>query len=91
MTLRKRRARRREAGPAALDGLAQTGSDAEAQVVAEQLRHAVLELVGDLSETDRATLALAFTGESPLADERSRKRRFRALERLRAAWRRAHG
>jgi RNA polymerase sigma-70 factor (ECF subfamily) len=91
MTLRKQRTRRREAGAAALDGLAQAGSDPEAQAVAEQLRQAVFELVGELPESDRAALACAFTGASPPADERSRKRRFRAVERLRAAWRRAHG
>ena len=63
----------------------------EQLAIADQLRQAVLALVGELPERDRAALAYAFTGEQPPADETSRKRRFRALERLRAAWRRAHG
>ena len=91
MTLRKQRARRREAGPAALDRVEQGGADVEERAITDELRHAVLTLVGELPERDRAALAYAFTGDAPPTDETSRKRRFRALERLRAAWRRAHG
>lgn len=91
MTLRKQRARRRESGPAALNGVPHDDGDAEALVMREELRQAVLELVGELPDRDRAALAYALAGQAPPADETSRKRRFRALERLRAAWRRAHG
>jgi DNA-directed RNA polymerase specialized sigma24 family protein len=91
MTLRKQRARRRETGAAPLDRLQQEGADAEEVAIRDQLRQAALELVGELPERDGAALAHAFTGMPAPTDETSRKRRFRALERLRAAWRRAHG
>lgn len=91
MTLRKRRARRREAGQPSLDRLQQEGAGVEEVAITDQLRQAVLDLVGELAAPDRAALAYALTGEPAPADETSRKRRFRALERLRAAWRRAHG
>lgn len=91
MTLRKQRVRRRESGAAALDHLEQEGASAEEQVSADQLRRAALDLVGELPERDRTALTYAFRGEPPPTDETSRKRRFRALERLRAAWRRANG
>jgi DNA-directed RNA polymerase specialized sigma24 family protein len=91
LTVRKQRARRREAGPAALERVERQGADVEERVIADELGHAVLAMVGELPERDRAALAYAFTGDVPPTDETSRKRRFRALERLRAAWRRAHG
>ena len=91
MTARKQRGRRRESGSAALDRLQQEGADVEEVAITDQLRQAVLDLVGELPERDRAALAYAFTGDPGPTDETSRKRRFRALDRLRAAWRRAHG
>jgi RNA polymerase sigma-70 factor (ECF subfamily) len=91
MTVRKRGARRREAGPGAFDRLEHEGATVEDRAIAAELRHIALELFGGLSARDRAALAHAFTGEPPPTDETSRKRRARALDRLRAAWRRAHG
>jgi RNA polymerase sigma factor (sigma-70 family) len=91
MTARKQRARRREAGSSALDRLEQHGADVEERMIRDELRGAVLALLGELPERDQVALAYAFTGAAPPTDESSRKRRFRALERLRAAWRRAHG
>jgi DNA-directed RNA polymerase specialized sigma24 family protein len=91
MTVRKQRLRRREVGPFALSAVADPHATAEDQAILEQLREAVLAVAGELSERDRAALAYAIKGEKPPADERSRKQRFRALERLRAAWRKAHG
>jgi len=91
MTLRKQRGRRREEGAGALDRLEQRDADFDERMIRDELREAVLALLGELPERDRAALAYAFTGEAPPTDETSRKRRFRALERLRAAWRRAHG
>jgi RNA polymerase sigma-70 factor, ECF subfamily len=90
MTVRKQRSRRREA-VGGLDRLEQEGADVEKRMIGDELREAVLALVGELPERDRAALAYAFTGAAPPTDETSRKRRFRAIERLRAAWRRAHG
>ncbi|MES1207028.1 MAG: sigma-70 family RNA polymerase sigma factor [Pseudomonadota bacterium] len=91
MTVRKQRARRREAGPQALTAVPHDRADAEELMIGDELRQAALALVGELPDRDRAALAYAFAGESAPADETSRKRRFRALARLRAAWRRAHG
>jgi len=91
MTIRKQRTRRRESPVAALERVAQEGGNVEELAMTDQLRHAILELVGELAERDRAALAHALAGEEPPVDETSRKRRFRAIERLRAAWRRAHG
>ncbi len=91
MTLRKQRARRGEAGAAALDRLEQRGPGIEEGLIAAELREAVLALVGELPQRDRVALAHAFSGRAAPTDETSRKRRFRAIERLRAAWRRVHG
>lgn len=91
MTARKQRARRREAGVAALERAEHEGANVEERALADELRRSVLEIVGELAERDRAALAYAFAGEPPPTDETSRKRRFRAIERLRAAWRRANG
>jgi RNA polymerase sigma-70 factor (ECF subfamily) len=93
MTLRRRRARRKEAGSAALEPTADPCADAEARVIEEDLHQCAAELLGELSARDREALAHLFnpTGAEPARDETSRKRRFRAFERLRAAWRRAHG
>ena len=91
MTVRKQRARRREAGAGALERAEQHGADVEERMIGNELRQAVAALIGELPERDRAALAYAFTGAAPPTDETSRKRWFRALERLRAAWRRAHG
>lgn len=91
MSLRKQRARRREAGPVPLDHLVQEGGDVEARTIAEELARIARELIGELPARDGAALAYAFTGEDAPTDETSRKRRFRALERLRSAWRRVHG
>ena len=84
MTLRKQRARRHEVGTAPLEALA-AGGGAEAQAIADELRRGVVALLGELAERDQAALAYAFAGEAPPTDERSRKQRFRALTRLRAA------
>jgi RNA polymerase sigma-70 factor (ECF subfamily) len=91
MTIRKRRARRREAGPAPLAGLLAGGPDLEEQAIADGLRRDVLALVGELGERDRAALFDALSGGESPRDERTRKQRTRAIERLRAAWRRVHG
>jgi DNA-directed RNA polymerase specialized sigma24 family protein len=87
-TLRKRRTRSRE-GP--LDGVdAKDADDPEATAVGRDLLAAVSTLVGDLSPLDQAALASAFADEEN-SDGTMRKRRQRALARLRDAWRRFHG
>jgi DNA-directed RNA polymerase specialized sigma24 family protein len=86
-TLRKRRARRREDALGDLDP--RDADDPEATAVGRDLLAAVSALVGALSPLDQGALASALAGEAP--DETMRKRRQRALSRLRDAWRRFHG
>ena len=91
MTIRRQRLRRKETAAVDLQKVQHPEQDIEERTMAEQLRLAVMAVVGELPKRDRDALAYAFAGEQPPTDERSRKRRFRALERLRAAWRRVHG
>jgi RNA polymerase sigma-70 factor (ECF subfamily) len=91
LTVRKQRLRRREAGPTPLVSFTAEGADLEERAIAEELRQAVRDVVGELSERDQQALAHVLAGTASPMDERSRKQRFRALERLRAAWRRVHG
>jgi RNA polymerase sigma-70 factor (ECF subfamily) len=91
MTIRKQRLRRREIGAAPLSLLEHDARDTESRMIAEELRLAVLAVVGDLPARDREALATILLGDDAPSDETARKRRFRAMERLRAAWRRAHG
>jgi len=88
MTVRKQRSRRREAGSGSFERMEQQGANVEERLLADELREVVRSLVGELPERDRAALAYAFTGAAPPTDETARKRRFRALERLRSALRR---
>jgi RNA polymerase sigma-70 factor (ECF subfamily) len=90
MTIRKQRARRREGGEVPLTTAAEAPSQEESAMRAE-LRAALQEVLGGLSPQDQQALAYVFGDAAPATDETGRKRRFRALERLRAAWRRAHG
>jgi RNA polymerase sigma-70 factor, ECF subfamily len=90
MTIRKQRARRREQGevpPTVQDH----GPTQEESAMRADLRAAVQEILGGLSARDQEALGYLLNDVDPVTDETGRKRRFRALERLRAAWRRAHG
>jgi RNA polymerase sigma-70 factor (ECF subfamily) len=91
MTLRRRRARRREHTGATLERVDEEGSNLEERAIAGQLSRALRELVGELPERDRDALEFAFAGEPAPTGDTWRKRRLRAVERLRAAWRRAYG
>jgi DNA-directed RNA polymerase specialized sigma24 family protein len=75
LTQRKRRQRRREEG-------------AEEELVQQDLVDRLTELVGQLTPEDR--LALGLEGEVP-GGATQRKRKQRALDRLRALWRSLHG
>ena len=91
LTLRKQRVRRREAGPAALDSLVAGGAGLEDRASSEQLLRLVSSLIGELSPADRKALTQTFWLEEVPTTEAGRKRRYRALERLRALWRRVYG
>ena len=65
--------------------------DAEASLMARELQDAAVALLGDLSESDRETLRSTFWDEVGGGDPGTRKRRQRALARLRDAFRRTYG
>ena len=93
-TLARQRQRRREAPE--LDGEhAAAQENPEQQFLQRDLSRAALEALGELSELDRETLRATFWDEAAAtASEASatvRKRRQRALARLRLAFRRLYG
>ena len=89
MTLRRKRTRRREAGSAALDGVADGGGDPETRAISGELEAVAVAVMGQLRPEDRETLQVAIFGEGQrdVAPATFRKRVERALVRLRAAWR----
>ena len=62
----------------------------EALVEAQELQAALGEVMGGLSATDQAELA-KLLAEEAAGDASARKRRQRALERLKSLWRTLHG
>lgn len=95
MTVRRRQQRRREAGvdeESALRAHADTAPSQEERAIQAELNALVLAVAGTLSNEDRSTLELFETGERPSANLATlRKRKQRALERLRAVWRKLYG
>ena len=91
LTLRKQRARRREAPVDAVAATPGAELTPEAHLIAEDTRRAVRDAVGDLDERDREALNEVLEDAGVMAGETARKRRFRAMTRLRAAWRKAYG
>ena len=87
-TIQRKRFRRREV----LDGrdYDQPGNDGEEIFVKHELSEAALAAMGSLSETDRETLLATFADEAP-SGATFRKRRERALSRLRQTLRRLYG
>jgi DNA-directed RNA polymerase specialized sigma24 family protein len=90
MTIRKQSARRREIATVPLD-VQDVGLDQEESLMRDQVRTALREAVGELSPGDQEALAPIFGDTEPPAGETARKRRTRAIERLRAVWRKVHG
>jgi len=89
-TIAKWRSRRREI-PADATEEART-SDAEDALITRDLVKGALAALGELSELDRETLIATFWDEAtPASGPTLRKRRERALERLRTAFRRLYG
>jgi len=90
-TLRRKRGRRREVVPAAAPIAIDTTRSPEGLLIETDLIRAVSEALDGLTDGDRAVL-LADTDVPPLVSPAAwRKRRQRALERLRAIWRSGHG
>jgi RNA polymerase sigma-70 factor (ECF subfamily) len=68
------------------------GEDQEEAFVKRDLAEAALAAMGELSELDQQTLLATFAEEAPSnAGATFRKRRERALTRLRKSWRRLYG
>jgi RNA polymerase sigma-70 factor, ECF subfamily len=92
MTVRRQRQRRREAPDEVLAAAADHEPQADERVWRAQLSDALRVTVRGLAERDQAAIAAWLDDTAPTASsETTRKRRFRAIERLRAAWRNAHG
>ncbi len=89
-TIQRRRGRRREAPEDAAGDIA--GADTEDELVDRALTRAAVTALGELSDTDRETLISTFWDEAASTSGPTlRKRRERALERLRGAFRRLYG
>jgi RNA polymerase sigma-70 factor (ECF subfamily) len=89
-TILRQRARRREVGTDALPEAALT--DGEQTRIQADLVRAAIAAMGTLSDTDQETLVSTFWEEAASASGATlRKRRERALDRLRTAFRRLYG
>jgi len=89
-TIARKRHRRREASEDTAAGPSFDG--AEDELVRRDLTRAALEALGQLSESDRETLVATFWDEAAsVSGATLRKRRERALDRLRGAFRRLYG
>jgi RNA polymerase sigma-70 factor, ECF subfamily len=88
-TLARKRTRRREVdAPVEERG----GGHPEEAIAQQDLARAAVEALGQLSETDRETLVATFWDEVAGASGATlRKRRERALDRLRKMWRKVYG
>jgi RNA polymerase sigma-70 factor (ECF subfamily) len=91
-TIRKRHVRSRSLAFEPDEHLLPT-EDPERAIVDRELMEAAQAVLGSLSAEDRATLAMTFAEETPtgVAGPTFRKRRERAMARLKEAWRRIHG
>lgn len=88
-TLARKRSRRRETED---EGQELVGENLEEELVQRNLVKAAVTALGELSEADRETLVATFWDEAAsVSGAALRKRRERALERLRKAWRRLYG
>lgn len=89
-TLRRKLVRRREIPEH--EASEPTGDDAQEEMARRDLVQTVLSAMGELSPMDRETLMATFWDESgAVSGATFRKRRERALERLRNSWKRLYG
>lgn len=87
---RKQSSQRREVPAEALHDLSGAPA-AEEDVIAADLRKAVRAAIERLEETDRAALAQVLGDAGFVGGRAARRRRHRAMARLRIAWSRIHG
>jgi RNA polymerase sigma-70 factor (ECF subfamily) len=92
MTQRKRRARRRElSGSHGTDLELDPDASQEDNLIRAELAEAMTYVVGAMSHEDRASLGIDGQAVGELPSATLRKRRQRALDRLRMAWRKLYG
>ncbi len=92
MTQRRRRQRRRESFSASgVADCGETEGSAEDDALRAELRILLTEALGQLSPEELATLGLGEAAHAVAATPAMRKRRQRALDRLRIVWRRIYG
>lgn len=89
-TLSRWRQRRREVDEDHADEHVEP-AHAEEHFIRDELHRAALAALGELSEEDRAALIRAYWDEARAGEPAARKRRQRAIERLRIAFRRLYG
>jgi RNA polymerase sigma-70 factor, ECF subfamily len=89
-TVARWRERRREVLTEQL-GERESTESTEEQFIREELHKAASAALGELSDADRAALIAAYWEESRSGAGAARKRRQRALERIRVAFRRLYG
>lgn len=91
-TIRRRHSRSRST-PIEGDEHVSPAQDPERIATDHELVEAAQAILGSLSPDDRATLASTFAEETPagVSGAAFRKRRERAMTRLKEAWRRIHG
>jgi RNA polymerase sigma-70 factor (ECF subfamily) len=95
-TLARWRQRRAEISSEHVEGVerapgAGSAPDAEEELLRAELERAALSALTELSEADRGALVAAFWQEAKAGGATARKRRQRAIERLRLAFRRLYG
>lgn len=91
-TLRTRRRRRREVAEVEPSAIAAEHLDPEAPHVQRELEAAAIQAMGELSQADREVLLSTFWAEAAsVSGATLRKRRERALARLRKAFARLYG
>jgi RNA polymerase sigma-70 factor (ECF subfamily) len=92
MTQRKRRGRRRElSGSHGTELRLDPGASQEDILIRTELAEAMTYVVGAMSDEDRASLGIDGHAVGELPRATLRKRRQRALDRLRVAWRKLYG
>ena len=86
-TLRRKRQRRKEVGAEAVNATPDRRPSPEALLIETDLHRALTESLGELTCADRVVLLPGDTADANVAPAAWRKRRQRALDRLRTAWR----
>lgn len=91
MTHRRRQHRRRETSDSALAAHPDDAASQEELLIQREVVAALTEAVGTLTEEDRRALGILSEQEVGASSAAHRKRKQRALDRLRAVWRELYG